>query len=143
MLFAYIYRSRNHIDAYCPPVSPPWSCSQAFEGMSGIPAGRLHMFSALNEVQPQPEELRAFVGLACSHGVRTCSLTGLLLRRIQTPQRATGCSLQSLRFRYGRQQSRIAAQVVSGIGFPGAGSILPRGKVGRGLTTAASLFRAE
>src|SRR5471030_1913820 len=36
--------------------------------------------------------------------------------------------------------SRIAAQVVSGIGFLGAGSILLRGQVIRGLTTAASVW---
>jgi putative Mg2+ transporter-C (MgtC) family protein len=36
--------------------------------------------------------------------------------------------------------SRVAAQVVSGIGFLGAGSILLRGEVIRGLTTAASLW---
>lgn len=36
--------------------------------------------------------------------------------------------------------SRIAAQVVSGIGFLGAGSILLRGEFVRGLTTAASLW---
>lgn len=36
--------------------------------------------------------------------------------------------------------SRMAAQVVSGIGFLGAGSILLRGEVVRGLTTAASLW---
>jgi putative Mg2+ transporter-C (MgtC) family protein len=36
--------------------------------------------------------------------------------------------------------SRIAAQVVSGIGFLGAGSILMRGQMVRGLTTAASIW---
>lgn len=36
--------------------------------------------------------------------------------------------------------SRVAAQVVSGIGFLGAGSILMRGEVVKGLTTAASLW---
>jgi putative Mg2+ transporter-C (MgtC) family protein len=36
--------------------------------------------------------------------------------------------------------SRIAAQVVSGIGFLGAGSILLRGHAVRGLTTAASIW---
>ena len=36
--------------------------------------------------------------------------------------------------------SRIAAQVVSGIGFLGAGTILLRGEIVRGLTTAASLW---
>ncbi|WP_158912528.1 MgtC/SapB family protein [Caulobacter sp. S45] len=36
--------------------------------------------------------------------------------------------------------SRIAAQVVSGIGFLGAGAILMRGQIVRGLTTAASIW---
>jgi putative Mg2+ transporter-C (MgtC) family protein len=36
--------------------------------------------------------------------------------------------------------SRIAAQVVSGIGFLGAGSIILRNEVVRGLTTAASVW---
>jgi putative Mg2+ transporter-C (MgtC) family protein len=36
--------------------------------------------------------------------------------------------------------SRMAAQVVSGIGFLGAGAILLRGEIVRGLTTAASLW---
>jgi putative Mg2+ transporter-C (MgtC) family protein len=36
--------------------------------------------------------------------------------------------------------SRVAAQVVSGIGFLGAGSILLRGDMVRGLTTAASIW---
>jgi len=36
--------------------------------------------------------------------------------------------------------SRVAAQVVSGIGFLGAGAILLRGDVIKGLTTAASLW---
>jgi putative Mg2+ transporter-C (MgtC) family protein len=36
--------------------------------------------------------------------------------------------------------SRVAAQVVSGIGFLGAGTILLRGEFVRGLTTAASLW---
>lgn len=36
--------------------------------------------------------------------------------------------------------SRVAAQVVSGIGFLGAGTILLRGEIVKGLTTAASLW---
>ena len=36
--------------------------------------------------------------------------------------------------------SRMAAQVVSGIGFLGAGAILARGEIVRGLTTAASVW---
>lgn len=40
----------------------------------------------------------------------------------------------------GLDPSRMAAQVVSGIGFLGAGAILLRGEIVRGLTTAASLW---
>ena len=40
----------------------------------------------------------------------------------------------------GRDSSRIAAQVVSGIGFLGAGTILREGFSVKGLTTAASLW---
>jgi putative Mg2+ transporter-C (MgtC) family protein len=36
--------------------------------------------------------------------------------------------------------SRVAAQVVTGVGFLGAGTILLRGNIVRGLTTAASLW---
>src|ERR1700730_11672769 len=36
--------------------------------------------------------------------------------------------------------SRIAAQVVSGIGFLGAGAILARGEIVKGLSTAASIW---
>src|ERR1700727_2483177 len=36
--------------------------------------------------------------------------------------------------------SRVAAQVVWGIGFLGAGAILARGEICRGLTTAASIW---
>lgn len=39
-----------------------------------------------------------------------------------------------------RDPSRVAAQVVSGIGFLGAGSILLRNEVVKGLTTAASIW---
>jgi putative Mg2+ transporter-C (MgtC) family protein len=38
--------------------------------------------------------------------------------------------------------SRISAQIVSGIGFLGAGTIIRQGSVIRGLTTAASLWTA-
>ena len=38
-----------------------------------------------------------------------------------------------------RDSARIAAQVVSGIGFLGAGTIMHEGVTVRGLTTAASL----
>src|ERR1700761_6091081 len=36
--------------------------------------------------------------------------------------------------------SRVAAQVASGIGFLGAGAILARGEIVKGLTTAASIW---
>jgi putative Mg2+ transporter-C (MgtC) family protein len=40
----------------------------------------------------------------------------------------------------GMDPSRIAAQIVSGMGFLGAGAILRQGSIVRGLTTAASLW---
>lgn len=43
-------------------------------------------------------------------------------------------------FTAGRDSSRIASQVVSGIGFLGAGTILHEGLTVKGLTTAASLW---
>ena len=39
--------------------------------------------------------------------------------------------------------TRIAAQVVTGVGFLGAGSILRQGELVRGLTTAASIWVAS
>jgi len=41
---------------------------------------------------------------------------------------------------HGNDPARIAAQIVSGIGFLGAGTIIRQGNVVRGLTTAASLW---
>ena len=42
----------------------------------------------------------------------------------------------------GTDPTRIAAQVVSGVGFLGAGAILREGPTIRGLTTAATLWAA-
>lgn len=42
----------------------------------------------------------------------------------------------------GNDQSRIAAQIVSGVGFLGAGTIIQQGSAIRGLTTAASIWSA-
>lgn len=42
----------------------------------------------------------------------------------------------------GHDTSRVAAQVVTGIGFLGAGTILHRGGLVTGLTTAASIWMA-
>ncbi|HEY3414133.1 MAG TPA: MgtC/SapB family protein [Armatimonadota bacterium] len=41
---------------------------------------------------------------------------------------------------YVGDEARIAAQIISGIGFLGAGTIIREGKTVRGLTTAASLW---
>lgn len=42
----------------------------------------------------------------------------------------------------GHDQSRVASQIVSGVGFLGAGAILRRGEVVQGLTTAAAIWLA-
>ncbi|MBI4375474.1 MAG: MgtC/SapB family protein [Elusimicrobia bacterium] len=45
-----------------------------------------------------------------------------------------------LSFKFGDDRSRIAAQIVSGIGFLGAGAIMREGEHVTGLTTAASIW---
>jgi len=50
-------------------------------------------------------------------------------------------TLASMGFgRYGSDPARVAAQVATGMGFLGAGTIIRHGNVVRGLTTAASLW---
>lgn len=49
-------------------------------------------------------------------------------------------TLVSMSFGPSYDPGRIAAQIVSGIGFLGAGTILRQGSIVRGLTTAASLW---
>ena len=51
-----------------------------------------------------------------------------------------GFDAQPFEYPRNRDSARIAAQVVSGIGFLGAGTILHEGVTIRGLTTAASLW---
>jgi len=51
-----------------------------------------------------------------------------------------GFDAQPFEYPRNRDSARIAAQVVSGIGFLGAGTILHEGITVRGLTTAASLW---
>lgn len=77
--------------------------------------------------------------LAWSAGLRTHMLVcvGACLFMIVS---AYGFSDVISAYRVVLDPSRVAAQVVSGIGFLGAGSILLRGDVVRGLTTAASLW---
>ena len=53
---------------------------------------------------------------------------------------ATYMMVSSIMQREGADPARIAAQVASGMGFLGAGTILRHGNVVRGLTTAASLW---
>lgn len=53
---------------------------------------------------------------------------------------STLITLVSISFGATSDPSRIAAQIVSGIGFLSAGTILRQGNVVRGLTTAASLW---
>ncbi len=49
-------------------------------------------------------------------------------------------TLASVGFGTGADPSRVAAQVATGMGFLGAGTIIRHGNVVRGLTTAASLW---
>lgn len=58
-------------------------------------------------------------------GVGSCVFTGIALEPV---------------FGARTDPTRIAAQVVTGVGFLGAGSILRQGELVRGLTTAASIW---
>ena len=69
-----------------------------------------------------------------THILISMGATLLMLLSIWIPQEITGFS--------NADPGRIAAQVVSGIGFLGAGAILRLGNNVRGLTTAASLWFA-
>jgi len=51
-----------------------------------------------------------------------------------------GAALITILSKTGPDPTRIAAQIVTGIGFLGAGTILRQGNMVRGLTTAASLW---
>ncbi|MBI2995318.1 MAG: MgtC/SapB family protein [Candidatus Melainabacteria bacterium] len=55
---------------------------------------------------------------------------------------STGFTLISIYGFHGVDTSRVAAQIVSGIGFLGAGAILHRGYITKGLTTATALWVA-
>lgn len=55
---------------------------------------------------------------------------------------STGFTLISIYGFHNVDTSRVAAQIVTGIGFLGAGAILHRGYVTKGLTTAAALWVA-
>ena len=84
--------------------------------------------------------LGGLIGLERSSGDRPAGLRTHVLV-------ATGSALLMVVSIYGidgypqyRDPSRIASQVVSGIGFLGAGTILHEGLTVKGLTTAASLW---
>lgn len=88
--------------------------------------------------------LGSMIGLQREHQFWTAGLRTHMLV-------ATGACLFMIVSAFGFQQaltqqgtqldpSRIAAQIVTGIGFLGAGSIMMRGEVIKGLTTAASLW---
>ncbi|MBI3590415.1 MAG: MgtC/SapB family protein [Candidatus Melainabacteria bacterium] len=55
---------------------------------------------------------------------------------------STGFTLISIYGFQGVDTSRVAAQIVTGIGFLGAGAILHRGYITKGLTTATALWVA-
>lgn len=50
------------------------------------------------------------------------------------------CMFTILSFRFGGDPARVAAQIVTGIGFLGAGVVMQRGKTVHGLTSAAGIW---
>jgi putative Mg2+ transporter-C (MgtC) family protein len=83
-----------------------------------LAAGLGGLIGLERELNAQPAGFRTHVLVALGAGLFTLSGTGL----------------------HGSDPTRIAAQVVTGIGFLGAGAILRDGGSIRGLTTAASLW---
>lgn len=81
-----------------------------------------------------------------SAGLRTHILVCLgatVFTIVSISDMTTGMSLASdtnLQYRIVRDPARIAAQIVTGIGFIGGGAVLRHGASIRGLTTAASLW---
>jgi len=73
------------------------------------------------EYQGHPAGIRTMALIA----VGSCLFTGIALEPV---------------FGTRTDPTRIAAQVVTGVGFLGAGSILRQGELVRGLTTAASIW---
>ncbi len=75
-------------------------------------------------------------------GFRTHILvcTGSALIMLVSMYGFDGFNAEPLEIPKNRDSARIAAQVVSGIGFLGAGTIMHEGVTVRGLTTAASLW---
>lgn len=74
-----------------------------------------------------------------SAGIRTCALVGLGSALFTTVSRNGAWILPGLTVT-NVDGSRVAAQIVSGIGFLGAGLIFVRRDAVRGLTTAASVW---
>ena len=73
-------------------------------------------------------------------GLRTHLLVPSVRRCSRSSLRTPGRTGRSRRRRDSFDPTRIAAQVVTGIGFLGAGAIIRQGLSVRGLTTAASLW---
>ena len=98
--------------------------------------GRLALAAALGAVVGFERELREREA-----GLRTHLLVSLgsALFTIVSAYGVDGLQLRP-RPGLGYDPTRIAAQIVTGIGFLGAGAILRQGTLVRGLTTAASLW---
>jgi putative Mg2+ transporter-C (MgtC) family protein len=88
--------------------------------------------------------LGALIGLERERGERAAGMRTLALVSLGSALfmviSAYGFSEFSGNNAFGLDPSRIAAQVVTGIGFLGAGTILLRRRLVRGLTTAAAIW---
>jgi len=84
--------------------------------------------------------LGGFIGYERQHAHRPAGLRTHVL--VAVGAALVMCTAESVKLRMGApvDPTRIGAQVVSGIGFLGAGTILRKGFMVEGLTTAASLW---
>lgn len=92
------------------------------------------------EMSRHPAGLRTHILVCLGSAVFTLLSLDSLLSPETLEQLGAGVSAGSETIRVVRDPARIAAQVVTGIGFIGGGVVLRHGATVRGLTTAASLW---
>lgn len=125
----------------------PIACAKARSLLIRRSCGRIRHYLTLRETEVLPELLMA------GKLVLAAVLGGVVGWEREVHERPAGLrthvlvcmgsaliTLISLSFARPNDPGRIAAQIVSGIGFLGAGTILRQGNIVRGLTTAASLW---
>ncbi len=94
------------------------------------------------ELSMHPAGLRTHILVCMGATVFTILSISDLTHGLSFSSAAIELGLNESNYRIVRDPGRIAAQIVTGIGFIGGGAVLRHGATVRGLTTAASLWMA-